>query len=73
MYQPNDRFAKAYQEELLREARNGDSRPASKSAGGFFRLFARLFSRPDNASAHPQDTRDARNAVRPNQVARTRY
>jgi hypothetical protein len=75
MYQPNNRFANAYQEELLREARNGESRPASKPAGGFFlfRLFARLFSGPDNASARPPATRDARNSVRPNRVARTRY
>jgi hypothetical protein len=75
MYQPNNRFAKAYQEELLREARNGDSRPASKPAGGFFlfRLLARLFSRPDNPSARPTATRDGRNSVSPNRVARTRY
>lgn len=75
MYQPNNRFANAYQEELLREARNGDSRPASEPAGGFFlfRLFAGLFSGRDNASAHPPAPRDARSAVGPNQVAKTRY
>lgn len=61
MYQPAERFAKAYQDELLREVRYGDHRPASKPANRFFifRLLARISSHKEKALV---DQREARNA-----------
>ena len=73
MYQPNERFAKAYQEELLREARHGD-RPDSRSENGFFlsRFLSKLFSTGNKANSQPLDAGDARKPVLPIRTARSR-
>jgi hypothetical protein len=74
MYEPIERFRKAYQEELLRKACSEDPRKASDTSRRLFifRLFARIISHKEKVPALQLDSQAARSLVRPSQVTYTR-
>jgi hypothetical protein len=74
MYHPTERYAKAHQEELLREAYTGNPRPEPNPANTNFLslLFRSLFSAKYKAPKHQPVSGEAQKGVRPSHPAHTR-